>query len=213
MIDQSERRAIQPFSLEGIKAELGIHPVENPSHKNVFEQFGRASKKLNLDLRQGFCAWVTDGDLGHCAAYNRSENAKFVLLETLIGGVPVRIHLNGIYAFSGHEISVTVDREAKSPFVSSNVFLDNCLVASRTSPFDEAGQQAAAFLRSLVESRSEDPSRLDTTITPQRSPYPFATKMIEDFLNSQPDKDETERMMQKMQDSTVVCRVSEYQLK
>ncbi|MBI5620568.1 hypothetical protein HY949_02200 [Candidatus Gottesmanbacteria bacterium] len=88
--------------------------------------------------------------------------------------MPARTSLNGVYPMSGHEVSISVDHEADDPLVTCSVFLDQRLVASRTSANDSSGLQAEAFLRSLVTGSGEDPSRLDATITPERSPYPFA---------------------------------------
>lgn len=41
-----------------------------------------------------------ENDLGHCVAYTRSENTKFVLLKNIIGGKPVRTRLIGNYSLS-----------------------------------------------------------------------------------------------------------------
>lgn len=82
------------------------------------------------------------------------------------------------------------------------------------SPFDEVGLQVASTLRSLVVGRNEDPYRLDVTITDKRSPYPFAKKMLEDFLKSSPDETTTEAMIKKMQsEETIISRPSDYLLK
>jgi len=209
---REDPRAVQPFNLDGLRAGLGI--TENPTHDEVAAEFSRALTKVDGDLQHGFYAWVTEDDLGHCGTYNKLGNTRFTVLRMLVRGIPIRTQIDGIYQLSGHKISVTVEQDVGDPIVGSNLYLDDRLVASRTSPYDSSGQQAAVFLRSLVEGRGEDPSRLDTTITPKRSPYPFSLKMLRDFSRSQPDQEQINRMFAQMQKSdTVIRKVSEYRLR
>lgn len=208
---QEELRSLQLFTLDGVKAAMGIS--EHPTHDEVAERFGGVLGKIDEDLKHGFYVWVADNDLGHCGTYNTLGSTKFVVLKTIINGMPVRTSLNGVYSVSGHEVSIDVDQEHGDPLVTSNVFLDQRLVASRTSSNDSSGLQAGAFLRSLVTESGEDPSRLDATITSERSPYPFVQKMLQDFLQSKPDGGGIEAMFKKMQSSgNIVRRVAVYRV-
>lgn len=95
-----EGQAIQLFDLQGLKTELGISPLEDPTHNDIVAQFTETRGKMSQDLQQGLCAWISgaENDLGHCASYNRQESTKFVVLKTIINGVPVRTQLTGNYS-------------------------------------------------------------------------------------------------------------------
>lgn len=203
---------LQKQGLDGLRVALGV--VEDSSQNDVAIELKKLLAKFESDLRQGFFVWVTENDLGNCATYNKLGNVRFVLTKTLIDGVPRRIKITGVYKVSNHEIVIDVQQNVGDSIISSNLFLDESLIAGRTSPFDSAGQQAAAFLRQLIIGKGDDPSRLDLTIGDDRSPYPFALKMLRDFSGSTNDQEYTEHMMKKMKDgSNIIQKVSEYRVK
>lgn len=73
-------------------------------------------------------------------------------------------------------------------------------------------QKAQALLRSLVESRGEDPSRLDCTISELRDPYRFAKRMLLDISQAVHDPKRTGEMADGVSKYTKVIWVSEYRL-
>jgi hypothetical protein len=169
--------------------------------------------KANQDLAEGFTAWVEEDDLGHTAVYNTDEkDTLFIATKTIINRKPVAQSIRGTYKIDGHEISVTVDQEGDMDILNCRVFLNGSLMASRSNPFSWVQQQSEAFLRSKVEGAGEDASRLDTTITDERSPYPFVAKMLRDFSKSEPDKDMIQKMNGKMASRSTVRWNKDYQL-
>lgn len=94
--------------------------------------------------------------------------------------------------------------------MTCRVYLNGSLVASRTSPFDWANQQADAFVRKMVEGNEGDASRLDQTITDERLPYPFAIKMLQDFATATPDQQRISSMAEKMKGSGTVVMNKDY---
>ena len=200
---------IQPYNLDGLKNVLGVRGES--THNEVFAAFGQAGQKIETDLPQGFTVWVNENDLGSTAVYNAGDrNSWFLAKRMIINGQNVREEITGNYPQGKSTISVSVDREAGSPFVSCRVFVDGSLVASRTSPADWAGQQADAFTRQVAEAQGDDPTRLDKTLGDDRSPYPFARKMLEDFANSQPDQKRIGQMFNKMKQGHLTVKNSDY---
>ena len=200
---------IQPYNLDGLKNVLGVRG--EATHNEVFSTFEQAVYKTENDLPQGFTVWVNENDLGSTAVYNAGhKNSWFLAKRMIINGQKVREEVAGNYPQGKTNVSISVDRETGSPFVSCRVFVDGSLVASRTSPADWAGQQADAFTRQVAEAQGDDPSRLDKTLGDDRSPYPFAMKMLNDFANSKPDQRRIEQMFNKMKQSHTTVKNSDY---
>lgn len=197
--------AIQSFNLEGLKTVLGVH--ENAGHNEALDEFNNLEAKCDQDLAEGFTVWVNENDLGSTVCYNGgAKGTEFYFHKTLIDGKPVRRALSGRYQIQGHEVTIDVDQETNSPFVTCYVFLDGGIVATRTSPFDTSNHQAQAFVRSLHEDRGDDSALLDKTISDERSPYPFIMKMLRDFSRSKFDRRKTEQMFKKMSTKERVVR-------
>ena len=57
-----EGQAIQLFDLQGLKTELGIGPLENPTHNDIVAQFTETRRKMDKDLQQGFCGWIAGAE-------------------------------------------------------------------------------------------------------------------------------------------------------
>lgn len=203
---------IQRFNLDGLRSALGV--INNATHEQVFGLYRGLNRKIDTDLSSGFSTWVTENDLGHAAVYNKAKNAWFLAKKMIINGFLKHIEVTGNYSTGNKRIAISVDNELGSPFLSCRVFLDGLLVANRTSPTDWAGAQADAFTRNLVEGRGEDPSRLDSTLREDRSPYPFALKMLQDFSSSSPDMKRIKQMFEKMsKGSSVTVWNKDYRIK
>jgi hypothetical protein len=211
--NKDDTSAIQPFNLDGLRNALRV--FQDASHEQVFDMFHGQRQKIDSDLVQGFTTWITKDDLGSAVTYNSDQDKTwFLVKKTIINSIPVHQEVTGNYSVGGRNVSIMVDNEVNSPLVTCRVFLDDLLIANRTSPEDWASNQADAFTRNLVEGRDEDPSRLDATLRDDRSPYPFALKMLQDFQHSSPDKLRINQMFDKMKGGNgITVWHTEYQVK
>jgi hypothetical protein len=207
--EQREQKQNNKPGFEQIRDAVGA--PETAGHHEVIELFDELSPKAGQDLLDGFTAWVKENDLGSTVVYETdARGTRFVVNKMLIDGQVVRSQISGEYATDNNKVNVSVDQETGSPFVTCRVYLNGSLLANRTSPFDVAGQQADAFTRNLVEANEGDASRLDETIRDERSPYPFAVKMLSDFTNATPDQQRIGEMAEKMQKTSIVVLNKDY---
>lgn len=164
---------------------------------------------------KGFTAWVKNDENGFAVTYNSLEGTAWFLIQKGISdGMAVSVEIAGYYSVGNKPVMIMVHNGMDQSDVTCRVFLSGSLVANRTNPEDWAANQADAFTRNLVERKGEDPSYLDASLRDDRSPYPFASKMLRDFSHSSPDECRIKQMFDRMKaNNRIAVWHTDYQVK
>lgn len=206
-----KQTTLKRFELSDICIALGINTSPETQQCNelfaaqlqeqISDNYEKAIEKMDKDMVEGMTNWLTMEIDGISAVYHIDANGTtYVSQRTILNEQSVGTYITGGYNVSGHEVSIMLDRDYGSPLVSTRVFLDNKLIASRTDPHSFAGQYADAFLRQLYQNRGDDISPLDETLSAERSPYLLALKMLSDYMIADVDQNMVQAMFAKMQD-------------
>lgn len=165
--------------------------------KEVAEAFAMAAKKLAADLNQGFFTAPDADDTGIAGVYNNTKDANFIAYRTIINGQIISTSLYGTYVFHGQELLITADQSTGDQEVTCRVFLNHSLVADRTSGND-VYQQAAMAGHASDKFANGEFGKFKAASRNGGNAYRFALGMLEDYLISTVDENETARMRHKM---------------